>query len=344
MVDERILAKYPFLKKGSKIFGNILVEDILGQEKFSGARDLAISQIERALGIEKKIFSNDYETRFIAYHIARMVLSYLHDPILTNRYAIMFRDFLEKEIMNENPDVIMEISENFSINARLEEKFFLIRVTDYIKLIKKLGERYSLYYQKVKNGFVYFHIDQERERIAKLLREAFVLYFKNDVENLSPPLLLFNSLKDDIERIKVLRDEKISSYTAGEFGELSPESFPPCIKAIINSMERGENISHNARFSLVTFLNQIGMSKENIYKIFQRVPDFNEKMTDYQIKHITGEKGKTVYSTPKCSTMELYNLCVKNIVNDSLCFKEWMTHPLIYYRVKKKSKHSPDPE
>ena len=33
----------------------------------------------------------------------------------------------------------------------------------------------------------------------------------------------------------------------------------------------------------------------------------------------------------------------KNIVKDNLCFKEWMTHPLIYYRVKKKLKGSPGP-
>ena len=343
MLEERDLAKYPFLKKGAKLFGNILVEDILKLPKFSDAKELAISQIERALGLDRKIFTNDYESRYISYHIARIILSYLHDPILINRFAIMYRDILEKEILKEEPEKILEIFENFSLDVKMNGKFLKISVMDYIRLIKKLGEKYSLLYQKLNDGYVFLNFDSEREKISKIVSEAFVYYFKNDIENLSPPDSIFELLKEDIQKIKVLRDEKISSYSPGEFGELSPESFPPCIREILKSLQRGENISHNARFSLVTFLNQIGMKKEDIYSIFKNVPDFNEKMTDYQIKHITGERGKTVYSTPKCSTMELYNLCVKNIVKDNLCFKEWMTHPLIYYRVKKKLKGSPGP-
>jgi len=344
MMDERIISKYPFLREGARLFGNILVEDILSKNKFSEARRIAISQIEKALGIDARIFSSDYETRYLAYHISRMVLSYLHDPILTNRYATMFRDIIEKEILKEEPEMIREVCNALSIDSQIEGNNLRISIMDYVRAIKRLGERYSLFYQRVRGGYVYLNIDLERERIAKVVREAFLDYFRNDIENLKPPDSIFQYLKDDIERIKILRDERISSYSPGEFGELSPESFPPCIKSIISSIERGENISHNARFSLVTFLNQIGMEKEGIYAIFQKVPDFNDRMTDYQIKHITGERGKTVYSAPKCSTMELYNLCVKNYVRDPLCFKEWMTHPLIYYRVKKKSKIPPGPK
>ena len=340
MIDEKLLAKYPFLKKGALLFGNLLVEDILSEQKFSEARRIAISQIEKALGVDTRIFSNDYEARYLAYHISRMVLSYLHDPILINRYATLFRDLIEKNILKEEPEIIMEIMDAFSIDSRIEGKNLKISVMDYISMIKRLGEKYSLVYQKVNGGYVSFNFDTERDMIAKVIREAYVNYFRKDIENLKPPAEIFEFLRDDIEKIKALRDEKISSYSPGEFGELIPQAFPPCIKSIIASIERGENISHNARFSLVTFLNQIGMDKKGIHSIFQRVPDFDEKMTDYQISHITGEKGKTVYSTPKCSTMELYNLCVKNSVNDPLCFKEWMTHPLIYYRIKKKSKVS----
>lgn len=344
MIDEKILGKYPFLKSGVKLFGDLLVEDILSKPKFSEARRIAISSIERALGEDTRIFSNDYETRYLAYQISRLVLSYLHDPILTNRVANMFRDMFEREILEEKMDVIKEICDSLSIDSSIDGKFFKISMTDYVSSVKRLGEKYSLVYQRLKSGYVYFNAETDRERIAKVLREAYVNYFRYDIENLSPPESIYQHLKEDIERIKVLRDDRISSYSPGEFGELSPDSFPPCIKSILKAIERGENISHNARFSLVTFLYQIGMNREGIYKIFQNVPDFDTRMTDYQIRHITGESGKTVYSVPKCSTMEMYNLCMKNITKDPLCFKEWMTHPLIYYRIKKKSKVSPSPK
>ncbi|MEZ0345356.1 MAG: hypothetical protein ABWK01_02240, partial [Infirmifilum sp.] len=196
MVDIRILAKYPFLKEGSRAFGNILIEDILKLPKFSDARELAISQLEKALGVDKKIFINDNETRYIAYQISRMILSYLNDPILTNRFAIMFRDMVEREILKEDPEIILKVCDSLSIYAKIEGKNFKISFTDYVKLIRKLGEKYSLYYQRLNMGYVHFDINLEREKVAKLIREAYVNYFKNDVENLRTPDQIFKFLKN----------------------------------------------------------------------------------------------------------------------------------------------------
>ena len=342
MENIKNFADYPFLKKGSKLFGGISIEDLFLSNRYSDSRRYALTLIEKALGEKREIYVNDYETRYLGYHISRLLLSSIHDPILNARFANFYRDIIEENIENEeNIEILKEISSSFGIDFLIKDEYYLISVYDYIKFNKRLGEKYRLFYQKLLSGYVKFSFKLEKEKIAKILREAFVNYFKEDIDNIDPPEILARAMKNEIEAIKKLRDEKISTYSPGEFGEVNEKAFPPCIKSILLSLSRGENISHNARFSLVTFLNQIGMSKENIFKIFQTVPDFDQRMTEYQILHITGEKGKTVYSTPKCATMELYNLCVKNSANDQLCFKEWMTHPLIYYKIKNKSNISP---
>ncbi|MGC8663749.1 MAG: DNA primase large subunit PriL [Thermoplasmata archaeon] len=345
MEDLKIFSEYPFLKEGSKIFGGIKIDDLFKSEMYNQVREYAVYLIEKALGEKREFFVIDYGIKYLGYNVSRLILSYLHDPILNSRFANFYRDIIEENIKGEDDyGILKKISETFSLDFSINNENYLLSVYDYIKYNKRLGEKYRLFYQKLSSGFVNFSLKTEKEKVAKILREAFVSYFKNDLESIEPPDNLYENFKKEIEQLKKLRDEKISTYSPGEFGEVNENAFPPCIKNIISSILRGENISHNARFSLVTFLNQIGMSKENILKIFQSVPDFDERMTEYQVLHITGEKGKTVYSTPKCSTMELYNLCVKNVSKDQLCFKEWMTHPLIYYKVKSKSKAPPGPD
>lgn len=345
MENIKTFADYPFLKKGSRFFGGISIDDLFMSGRYSSARKYAVTLIEKALGEKKDIYVMDYETRYLGYHISRLLLSFLHDPILNARFANYYRDIIEENIKKEEDvEIIKEISETLGIDFSIKNDDYLISVYDYIKHNKRLGEKYRLFYQKLASGYVKFNFIYEREKIAKILREAFVTYFKNDIDRIDPPDILNRTMKNEIEEIKKLRDERISTYTPGEFGEVNEKAFPPCIKSILSSLAKGENISHNARFSLVAFLNQIGMSKENIFKIFQTVPDFDQRMTEYQVLHITGEKGKTVYSTPKCATMELYNLCVKNVAKDQLCFKEWMTHPLIYYKIKNKSNAPPGPK
>jgi hypothetical protein len=51
------------------------------------------------------------------------------------------------------------------------------------------------------------------------------------------------------------------------------------------------------------------------------------------VEHISGNISSTKYTPPECNTMRTYGLCVNM---DSLCNRDWMKHPLIYYRVKRR--------
>ena len=105
---------------------------------------------------------------------------------------------------------------------------------------------------------------------------------------------------------------------------------PPCIRTIIEMAQAGQNLPHSARFALVTFLHALGLDYGQIIAIFAVSPDFNEAMSEYQIKHITGElNGTEGYTPPVCNTMKTNGLCFDP---DPLCEK--VKHPLSYYRIK----------
>jgi DNA primase large subunit len=66
---------------------------------------------------------------------------------------------------------------------------------------------------------------------------------------------------------------------------------PPCMKAILEALKNGENLPHTARFAITTYLLWRGWDVEQIVDLFRTAPDFNEKITRYQVQHIAGRAG-----------------------------------------------------
>ena len=93
----------------------------------------------------------------------------------------------------------------------------------------------------------------------------------------------------------------------------------PCIKHAIDVLERGENLPHSGRFMLATFLLARGQSVEQIAPLFKNAPDYNERITAYQLNHLAGSGG-TQYSCPSCEKIRTQDLCFAipecdNIIN-----------------------------
>ena len=109
------------------------------------------------------------------------------------------------------------------------------------------------------------------------------------------------------------------------------------MRKLLEMIRAGENVPHSGRFALVAFLHTLGMDSEEILRTFSTSPDFDESKSRYQIQHISGEISGTEYTPPECSTMKSYGICFDP---DDLCAREWMTHPLKYYRAKGKRRKS----
>jgi len=354
MVELRILASYPFLPEAKEYVKNLDLDELLSSPLYEKQKNYGIELVKSSFTGEKP-FLRDYEGRILGFYVAKLFLIALQDPIIIRRFANMVRDDIEKKLSGEDRDMILSIADFFDIRYKrvsndikkmnaeygrpwLPENvkydiFTLIYFIDFIKFASKLsGNDFKLIYQPMSKGW----IPITRENFIKIIREAFVDRFVKEIEDQKEKSkYLKKYFKREIEEIVNLKDDYISKYTTSDFGNVVEEAFPPCLRAIIVKLRNGINLPHQARFFLVTFLHKIGVKNEDIMKIFATAPDFNESMTKYQVEHITGGISRKEYEVPKCATLQSYGLCVKDIAKDKLCNREWMTHPLLYYKLKK---------
>ena len=123
-----------------------------------------------------------------------------------------------------------------------------------------------------------------------------------------------------------LRERIASLELVREIDTVVPELFPPCMKALLDDIQKGEHLAHHSRFAITAFLTSIGMTTDEIVELYRVNSAFGEEMTRYQTDHIRGETSPTEYSAPACATMQSYGDCVNM---DDLC--ERISHPMAYY-------------
>ncbi len=201
-------------------------------------------------------------------------------------------------------------------------------LVDYVELVSPIREdRFRLVNRTVTMGQVQVNDDEMYE----LVRERIRVLLRRDLPHRVPQSLC--------ERLGPRLGELQKAYQEQmlrNFGTVEESAFPPCIQALIQAITSGANLTHTGRFSLTSFLHNIGMEKSQIAGLFARAPDFDADKTMYQVGHITGSGG-TEYSAPSCAAMRTTGLCVRA---DTICEK--INHPLSYYKTRKKrSKPAP---
>ena len=332
-----MLARYPFLSDGRDLLKEIKLSELLESPKYERIRGLGIERVKACYTEKRPFIVDDYE-KFLSFHVARLILIALGDPIVIRRFAVTERDSLEKILINREEDVDIVARDldirfrhvNVVVNGQVYH--YDVHFIDFIKYAKNFStEDFRLINQKLRNGFVLL----QKDKFIKIIREAFVERFVDDIlSRADEGKKIKKYFTSALNEITNLKDDYISKYTPLEFGSVNVDAFPPCMKTIMAKISQGINVSHQARFSLVAFLHRVGMKEEDILKIFAGVPDFKKDLTLYQIRHITGKISGKEYSVPKCATMRAYGLCVRDTAKDNLCHKQWMTHPLLYYKIK----------
>lgn len=212
-----------------------------------------------------------------------------------------------------------------------ENREYWVRFTGYLPPKRNIsGPEWDLINQTMRSGYIklnrrtYIRILQEL--VKKKVEEG--LYVKMDLPRNPKLAEMVKGLKSKVESRK-------KKYAPTELGRITVTRLPPCMRQILGMSQAGENLPHHARFALVTFLHAIGMSGEDIFKVFTGAPDFKEDIVRYQVEHITGSTSATSYSPPNCDTMKTGGICFNP---DALCEKDWLTNPIKYYRIKGKPK------
>lgn len=322
------IAKYPFLKETAIYIKeeDITLDDLFNEKIYLTAREIGKEIVKQAL--EREIIKRSFVKRteqineVLSYIISRILVSAINDSYLTSKYIVAMSKLFSRRLEKEDLEFILKVANDLEIKTNEELKIYFV---DYLKNAPK---DWKLVNEEIENGYIQI----TKEKLVRILEGRLANKFREELP-LEVNEEIIKNFKEEIAEIKNLIIIKKGTYSPREFGKLNLEFLPPCMRQILGMIQNNENVPHQGRFAIVSFLHNIKVSNEEILKLFSMTPDFKEEKSRYQIEHITGKISGTEYKTPECSTMKSYGICYNE---DELCKKEWLKHPLVYYRVKSK--------
>jgi len=334
-MDSLQVSRYPFLSGAAEFAekNSADIESLVTSPSYENARKRGIDRVLSAISQHKVsdvslLQEYDRLMEVLSYPYARMIVSCIDDRFLTKRYALAEASRMN-DLLKADRDSIVNIASELNVDSSIDpDGKISMHFSDYLRFshVMKAVE-WKLINTDLRNGFV--HLDPEK--FERLLQNALQERIESELP-LDVPSEFRKAMKGHVDHVIILLEETKTrlSPTGGE--GMNPEYLPPCIKAILASAQNGVNLPHSARFALVSFLNALGLTYEQIIGLFSQSPDFDESKSSYQIKHITGEgRGGEGYTPPECSTMKTNGICFEP---DNLCNSEKMNHPLSYYRIK----------
>ena len=313
------IAKYPFLADA----GQYLKDKGFTLQQFGIDPDLRVS-LENALtrvevSANGKIYksdlidgeaSKDYvlEREVFSFLLAIVLLKLTGMNTLIKRFALAearrAEKYLEKDLANITNEAKKElaikiIDDLFSIQIKKQNDYFIIPISNYLKHSINFHEReWKLINRRVGNGFVFL----TPHETVRLIRKELSNYISSKIINAKTPTMI-SGFEEPVKKLISLSKKFVShTVTTGEY--------PPCVKHAIEVLEKGENLPHSGRFMLATYLLGRNMSVEQIAPLFKNAPDYNERVTLYQLNHLKGTSGSgTQYSCPSCEKLKTQNLC-----------------------------------
>jgi DNA primase large subunit len=329
-------AKYPFLKQASKQIEELqFTIGSLASEK--PIFDRAQERVNKAiLDVNTGEMVKDKATEISSFAASLILVIATKNSWIKKRYALATAKTAHAQMLKPETtkEKIESIAKDFDwdITEGKPYKDFRIGFSVYLKNAAHMhGSEWKLVNQIMDKGMVYLNED----KVVRLLQEE----IKRRVEK----RLDVSEIKNLPQEITVIAEGimKLAQEIMGQEIEEMPKvviqaAFPPCINALYADAAQAHHLSHIGRFTLTSFLVNIGMTPEGLNEMFKTFSDYNERLTRYQIEHIAGERGSgTKYTCPQCSVLQTHGVC-KN--KDYLCRRIY--HPLRYYQRKQKSLNS----
>lgn len=324
------IAKYPFLADA----GQYLKDKGFSLEQFANDPDLklivdkAFHRIEVATNgqIYKSELKNEAEANestlakeVFSFLLAVVLLKLSGMNTLIKRFALAearrAEKYLEKDLVeltdkNKEELAVKIIRDLFSVNAKKIGDFYVIPASDYIEHSINFHEReWKLVNRYVEDGMVFL----SPHETVRLVRRELSSYINSKILSTNTPQMA-QAFEDPVKRLISLGKKFTPTI-------IQTSEYPPCIKHGIEVLEKGENLPHSGRFMLASYLLSKGQSVEQIAPLFKNAPDYNEKITLYQLNHLAGSSGSgTKYSCPSCEKLKSQNLCFAipecdNIIN-----------------------------
>ncbi|HXG07601.1 MAG TPA: hypothetical protein VNI77_09785 [Nitrososphaera sp.] len=306
------LAKYPFLNEA----GEYLREsgfgwDELERPDMKGIIDSAAERVE--IGVSGNVYEklDRYEIEILTFLVSVIIVKSISlEPVL-RKFALAearrAEKFLTEDLKRQNEiqrqllfAKIFDDLFNLKISVAEDRRFFKVKVTDYLSRSSHFHEQeWNLINRLVHDGYVFLDAD---ETVRLIRNELSVLIYEKiramTLATLPTPIK---------EKVDELRARLAPRH---EYRATAVTEYPPCVKHALEIMSKGENLPHSARVMLATYMLAIGKPIDEIVLMYENAPDFNEKITRYQVEHLAGMKGShTKYSVPSCEKLRNENLC-----------------------------------
>ena len=207
----------------------------------------------------------------------------------------------QREYKLEQQELAMKIMNDlFSIQIQKDHEYFVMHVTDYLKRATHFYEReWKLINRYFYHGFILL-TPHETVRLVRKELDNYIFSKIQSAKVTTSSTLLQNCLKKILLLAKKFHPQKTEIFSDD----------PPCIQHALKILDNNENLSHSGRFLLATFLFGRGKSLDYVAKLFKNAPDYNEKVTLYQLRHILGDTGSNIkYRCPSCIKLQNQNLC-----------------------------------
>jgi len=272
----------------------------------------------------------------LSYPVARVLVSLVDERVLTRKYAraeaaTAHERFTEafaataayRSTTNRRL-TLADLLAEFDLTGPVRETpdGYRVSVGAYLDLAADLwGDEWRLVNRVLDDG----EVALTREELLELCRAAVRHRVAGDL-----PLSVPDAIADELDEEVVRVEEQLADLElTRDIDTVVPDLFPPCMKHLLDRVQKGDHLEHHSRFAIASFLTSIGMTTDEIVDLFQVNPGFGEEATRYQVDHIRGKTSPTAYSPPSCATMQSYGDCYNK---DDICedvIDE--SHPLNYY-------------
>jgi DNA primase large subunit len=333
----RLHARYPFLQASREAVGDAEVDlaDLIRERGPPVER--GVERVERALLAGTVAPESRWGTRaeLLSYPVARVLVSLLSTPGAVEKYAAAEAALAHRRFTDDFDDDARLRStdrERLSLDALLADfdlssavrptgdGGFRVDATDYLRFASGLEEdRWRLVSRQLYDG----HLPVSRTELYTLLREA---VHRRVAEGL--PLSVPGGIADALEpEVAQLREAvaDVDADLAGAPDDVVPELFPPCVEALLDRANGGEDLPPEARFALVAFLSGLDLDADGLLDLYGADDLETGESLRYQFERLADERGPA-FPIPSCATMVERGLCVNP---DEVC--EGISHPVAYY-------------
>ena len=277
--------KYSFLDSVGDYVAGLGINGIgkLDNSKYDSVFERAVERIKTS--VNNKPYMPKFDspnTEILSFLASTVLLSLSNNIRLIKKFALYESKGIEislKHDMKENNIVANDIINSFFGNKMEKKNWkYTVHVADYLKHAVNFNEEeWKLVNQEVNAGYV----NLDRDKLIRLLRTEISQYLINKIREMkiTNPPKKFMTYTNQISILLEPSEFKIS------------KEYPPCIKHAIDVLNRGDNLPHNGRLMLATYMFARGMEVEDILEFYRNAKDFNEKVTLYQLEQLSGDVG-----------------------------------------------------